>query len=247
MLVTRTFTWIIALFLIMFSNVALADPVKQPEEKGYIQAKRYSIGVHVGVSKFGRGKIDNPIYLPGLVTLSEKLTPEQKKELGVSEHGCSPLDEKCRTGSRVSTQISVPIQFDGVGVGFRLEPIFTLAETIKSYGVYIGPTFNFHFVQNFYGGFGFGTRLAWVKADGWERAGDVFFRVPIHLSYYVTKFMCISTDLAVNVGGSIFTSSKSDVTDPTTGVTTTENVTTATFGIVRGVDWSMGVRFQGRR
>lgn len=220
------------------ASAALSDPLA-PQPKKRAPMNGYAFGVTLGIAHVGSGDMRNPTYVAGAETLSQA----QLQQAGlIGQGGCDPIDKRCRTQSRTGLQLSVPIQLGGSGVGFRVEPFFTFASSAKAYGLYMGPTFEFQVARApVYLGFGFGLKAAWVKADDWKYAADLYGRIPAHATYYMTDDVALVLEFAFGAGASGYGTGPRKVTLP--GTTRTLQKSDFTFGFGRTWDISIGVRF----
>lgn len=217
------------------------EPDKPREKKKPMGG--YAFGLKLGMGKVGVGKVDNPAYIPALVPIANMFSEAQLEQAGIIGDGCSPIEARCRTPSRFGLQLSLPIQIGGTGVGFVLEPMFTFASEAKAYGLYMGPTFNFHIHADLYFGFGFGLKAAWVKADGWKYAGDLHGRVPLTVTYYVVDDFALVAEFAFGGGASMFANEHRTIRNPLNGQVLSNDTLDVTFGFGRAWDLTFGVRF----
>jgi hypothetical protein len=215
----------------------------QPAPKKKHAMNSYAFGLQIGVGKVTAGDVTNPTYTPALVDLANQLTPAQMAQAGLIGTGCSPLDERCRTGSRFGVQLSLPIQLGGAGVGFRIEPTFNFAASAKSYGVYVGPTFSYRVLDPLYLGFGLGLKAAWVDDDAWKYGGDFQGRIPLTATFYVVDDVALVLEFAYGGGVSVFANESRVVSNPFTGLRLSSKTPEATFGLGRAWDVTVGVRF----
>jgi hypothetical protein len=127
-------------------------------------------------------------------------------------------------------------------VGFRIEPFIGISEAANAYGVYMGPTFEFHVAKPLYLGFGFGLKAAYVVPDDWRYAIDFHGRIPVDVTLYATENLAFVLEGAFGAGASAFVDAPRSITNPATGrrLARTPNVT---FGVARTWDLSVGVRF----
>ena len=199
----------------------------------------YAFGLKVGFAQVGSGTVDNPTYVQG----AANLTPAQLAQYGlVGTGGCLPTDRRCHTPARRGLNLALPIQLGGAGVGFRLEPYMTLSSSAKAYGVYTGPTFVIHLARPLYLGFGLGFKAAWVRADPWKYAGDLFGSIPIEATYYVADDFAFVLDFSFGAGASAYVGELKDVINPLTGARIARK-SDVTFGLSRIWDLGLGVRF----
>jgi len=198
----------------------------------------YAFGVSVGVAHVGTGDVANPTYISNASSLNQ----EQLRAAGlVGTAGCDIVDKRCRTEARRGVHLSFPIQLGGEGVGFRLEPYLTFAPSATAYGVYTGPTFEFQVAEPLYLGFGFGLKAAWVKADDWQYAADLYGRIPVRVTLYPVDDFAIVIEGAFGAGASGYISEPTNITLPDgTVIARKQNVQ---FGFGRTWDLSIGVRF----
>ncbi|MDB4989653.1 MAG: hypothetical protein JWN04_4831 [Myxococcaceae bacterium] len=199
----------------------------------------FAFGLKLGIASVGTGDVKNPTYVKGAASLPA----DQLAKYGLaSTSGCDPIDARCHTEARRGFHLSVPIQLGGSGVGFRVEPYLTLASAGKAYGVYAGPTFEFRVAPPLYLGFGLGIQAAWVKADPWKYAGDLYGRIPLDLTYYVTDDLALVFEAAFGAGASAYFGEVKDIVNPTTGAKIARKAD-VTFGFGKIWDLSVGVRF----
>ncbi|MET0340971.1 MAG: hypothetical protein ABW252_08210 [Polyangiales bacterium] len=208
-----------------------------------VKMNDYAFGVQLGIGHIASGDVANPTYTPALQDLANQLTEAQMEQAGLKGTGCSPLDQRCNTGARTGVQLSIPIQLGGAGVGFRVEPMFNFGKSAKSYGLYLGPTFNYRVTQPLYLGFGLGLKAAWVDADGWKYGGDFQGRIPVTGTLYVTDDVALVLEFAYGGGVSVFANDPRTVRNPLTGAVIDSKTPEATFGLGRAWDLTIGVRF----
>ena len=200
---------------------------------------RYALGFKLGIAQVGAGNVDNPTYVQG----SAALTPAQLAKYGLlGTQGCTPLERRCHTEARRGVNLSFPFQLGGPGLGVRVEPYMTLASAAQAYGLFIGPTFEFQVTTPLYLGVGFGLKAAWVKADPWKYAGDVYGRVPVSATWYVADGLALVLEAGFGGGVSAYFGEVRDIINPTTGATIARKAD-VTFGFGRTWDLSVGVRF----
>jgi hypothetical protein len=161
--------------------------------------------------------------------------------------------------SRLGMQLSLPINLGGDGLGFMIEPLMTTASISKAtkdptgtvtgaedvsllgLGAYIGPTFNFHVIDPLYIGFGFGLKGAYLMQDGFDLAADLYGRVPVTGTYYLTKTVGLIAEVGFGYGASVFVDKPQPMLDPITQ--TVKNVSDdPVFGQTFMWDASLGVR-----
>lgn len=200
---------------------------------------RYAIGFKIGIAQVGAGDVKNPTYVQGAATLS----PEQLAKYGlIDTAGCDPIDRRCHTEARRGVNLSFPFQLGGSGLGLRIEPYLTLASAAKAYGLYVGPTFEFQVLPPLYLGVGFGLKAAWVKAEPWKYAGDVYGRIPLSATWYAMDDLALVLEAGFGGGASAYFGEVKDIINPTTGARIARKAN-VTFGFGRTWDLSVGVRF----
>jgi hypothetical protein len=164
-----------------------------------------------------------------------------------------------RTGRRMGVHLGIPIQLGGEGASFTFEPYLsrsTMAHDLKdtagvvtgsedanlsAYGVYIGPTFNIHVARPAYVGFGFGIKGAYVHNPAFDYAYDLYARVPIHGTYYVSRLLAVVAEVGFGYGASVFVDKPTVVVDPVSR--TARNVKDdPQFGLAFSCDATLGVR-----
>lgn len=203
------------------------------------------LGLKVGFSSMGSSTLDNPTYRDDVAqaAIRGRLSDAKLREYGLRSDGrCGIIDRRCHADGRVGLQLSVPINVGGDGFGFLLEPYVNVASTATAYGGYLGPTFNIHFADPFYLGFGFGLKAAWVKADGWDYAADLYGRVPVHATWYLVNDLALVADLGFAFGASGYASKPVTYTIPVT-MEKKKSLPQMTFGAGLNIDASLGFRF----
>jgi hypothetical protein len=227
-----------ALALLFLCWCSLASAQDAPEQKKQ-PMDVFAIGLKFGVAHVRSGTIDNPTYISGADQLSE----ETLDQYGLtSARGCDPTDRRCRTAARRGYYLAIPIQLGGTGVGFRLEPAIGWGHAFSAYGAYAGPTFEFHVADPFYLGFGFGLKAAYVLPNDWEYAVDVYGRIPVWATLYLTDGLALVAEFAFGAGASGYVSELRNVRNPVDN-TVIGNRRDITFGLGRTWDLSIGLRF----
>jgi len=200
------------------------------------------LGLKVGFSTMGSSSLDNPTYRDDAARAAKRPDLSEAQLRGLTGNGrCGVIDRRCRVDGRTGLQVSVPINLGGDGFGWLFEPYVNFASTATAYGGYTGPTFNIHLADPFYLGFGFGPKAAWVVADGWDYAFDIYGRVPIHATFYLTKAFALVADLGFAFGASGYISNPISYTIP--GAESKESLPQMTFGAGLNIDASLGFRF----
>jgi len=141
---------------------------------------------------------------------------------GMSAGRLTVAGQEGRTSSRMGIQVSMPINLGGDGFGWMLEPYFMQSATnhdtvdaqgavlgsenvaLSALGVYTGPTFNIHAMDELYVGFGFGIKAAYLMNDSIDYAADAYARVPVHATYYLSRRMALVGEVGFGYGASAF-------------------------------------------
>jgi hypothetical protein len=215
------------------SSPAPSAPPKKPSPMG-----PFALGLQVGMARIGSGDVPNPTYVSSARTLDQNAL----RAAGlIGTGGCDIVDKRCRTVARRGVHLSMPIQLGGTGVGLRIEPFVTIAPSATAYGLYSGPTFEFQVAAPLYLGFGFGVKAAWVRADDWQYAADLYGRIPAHATVYVSDDLALVAEFAFGGGGSGYVSEARNIVLPNgTVVARKQNMQ---FGLARTWDFSFGIRF----
>jgi hypothetical protein len=214
-----------------------AEPA--PELRKKEPMDMFAFGLKLGFSHVSGGTIENPTYIPG----AERLPREQLEKYGlISARGCDPIDRTCHTASRPGYFLAIPIQFGGSGVGFRAEPYIGWNDSFGALGVYAGPTFEFHVAEPFYLGFGFGLRFAYVVPQHWEYAMELYGRIPVWGTFYLTDTFALVAEFAFGAGVSGYVSEVQNVYNPV-DMKLIGYRRDLTYGWGRSWDMSIGVRF----
>jgi hypothetical protein len=216
------------------STTTAAEPAKKKQPMGM-----FAIGLKFGTAHVRSGTIENPTYISG----ADQLPEDQLEQYGLtSARGCDPVDRRCRTAARRGYYLAIPIQLGGTGVGFRVEPTVSWGDTFAAYGAYAGPTFEFHIAEPFYLGFGFGLKAAYVLPDQWEYAVDVYGRIPVWATLYLTDGLALVGEFAFGAGASGYVSELRNVYNPI-DMQALGSRRDITFGFGRTWDVSIGLRF----
>jgi len=139
-----------------------------------------------------------------------------------------------RIESRRGVYLAVPLQVGGQGLGWMFEPYYSRASVgtltldasgrpngsvdsnTSAYGLYTGPTVNVHVVRSLYVGIGAGVKTAYVSSSGFNYGFDVYGRVPVSATYYLTDQVALVAELGLGYGLSAYFSDKRTVVDPVT-------------------------------
>jgi hypothetical protein len=197
----------------------------------------------LGYSHQNDGVIDNPAYNARLAEAAAMLPQATLESSGlVGGGGCSIIDERCRTRSRSGLLLAATLHFGGDGFGWDVEPYLMSASSALALGVYTGPKFDIHLANPVYFGFGFGLKVAYVWADGWEHAADIGGRIPVRVTYYLLEHLALVVEGSFGAGVSGYLNEKQQITDPRNGQPL-GTVPKMSFGAARVWDLSVGVRF----
>jgi hypothetical protein len=139
-----------------------------------------------------------------------------------------------RIESRRGMYLSVPLQVGGEGFGWMFEPYYSRASVgtltfdtsgrptgsvdsnTAAYGLYTGPTVTFHVVRSLYVGVGAGVKTAYVSSSGFNYGIDLYGRVPVSATYYLTDQVALVAELGLGYGLSAYFSDTRTVVDPVT-------------------------------
>ena len=141
---------------------------------------------------------------------------------GVSGGKLTVMGQETRTEGRMGIQVALPIHLGGDGFGWSLEPFFgqsSVGRSVKdsagnvvgaenvslsAVGIYTGPTFNIHAMDPLYVGFGFGVKGAYLLNKNFEYAADLYGRVPVHATYYLSRTFALVAEVGFGYGASAF-------------------------------------------
>lgn len=141
---------------------------------------------------------------------------------GMSAGKLTIAGQEGRTNSRIGIQVSLPINMGGDGFGWLLEPYFMQSNTahevkdsegqilgtanvaLTALGLYTGPTFNIHALDELYVGFGLGIKAAYLMNSTIDYAADAYARVPVHATYYLSRQMAVVGEVGFGYGASAF-------------------------------------------
>ena len=201
------------------------------------------LSVKLGYASVNAGVLDNPTFSPGLAEVAATRSDEELVAANLIGAGaCTPIDPKCRTRSRSGFQLALTLHVGGDGFGWDAEPYVTIGDNAVAVGAYTGPKFDIHATDALYLGFGFGAKLAYVALEGWKNGGDVFGRIPVHATYYVSDDFALTAECSFGAGISLFVSEPIRYVD----IRTQKPSATApkiAFGAARSWDLTLGLRF----
>jgi hypothetical protein len=141
---------------------------------------------------------------------------------GVGAGKMTVMGQETRTEGRTGVHVALPISLGGDGFGWTLEPFFgqssvghavkdnagnvvgTESVGLQAVGLYTGPTINLHVIDPLYVGFGIGLKGAYLLNNSFEYAADVYGRVPVHATYYVSRKFALVAEVAFGYGASAY-------------------------------------------
>jgi hypothetical protein len=164
-----------------------------------------------------------------------------------------------QTQARLGLQVALPITLGGDGFGWNFEPYFmqsSIAHDVKNtagsvvgsenvglnaLGLYTGPVFNIHATDALYVGFGLGIKGAYLMNKGFDYAADLYARVPVHATYYLSRSMALTAEVGLGYGASVFADMPRVMVDPITrSVTNVKD--DPLFGLAYTWDATIGIR-----
>jgi hypothetical protein len=197
----------------------------------------------LGYSHQNAGAIDNPVYNQAIADAAATLPMDVLVSSGLAGNGgCTVIDQRCRIPSRSGLLLAATLHLGGDGFGWDLEPYLMSASTALALGAYMGPKFDIHLSSPLYFGFGFGFKVAYVWADGWEHGADIGGRIPVRFTYYLLRNLALVVEGSFGAGVSGYLKEKQQITDPRNGEPL-GTVPKMSFGAARVWDLSVGVRF----
>ena len=140
-----------------------------------------------------------------------------------------------RFDSRSGLMVALPIYLGGQGFGWTLEPYMALSTTtgelrdtsgnvsgtrevsLRAYGIYTGPQVQIQVARPVYVGFGLGVKGAYLANDGFDYAIDLYARVPVSATYYVSDNLALVAEVGFGYGASIFADVPRIEVNPITG------------------------------
>lgn len=178
---------------------------------------------------------------------------------GMSAGKLTVMGQEGRTQSRVGAYVAVPIMLGGDGFGWNFEPYFmqsSIAHGVKNesgnvvssenvalhaLGMFTGPTGNFQATRSLYVGFGVGIKGAYVLNNGFDYAVDLYGRVPVNATYYITRSIAMTAEVGFGYGASVFADKPRVTVDPVSR--TAKNVKDdPLFGLAYTWDATIGIR-----
>jgi hypothetical protein len=192
------------------------------------------LGLKVGAAGVGSGKFEtaNPAYDPSGVLSGAGVST------GFSN--CPITSEKCtiESDSRTGFQLTLAITMGGDGFGWDMDPYLNFASKGTAMGMYTGPKFDIHVMDPLYIGFGFGLKAAYVKADGFDYAADLYGRVPLRGTYYLMNDLGLIAELGLGYGASGYVATPR--ANPVTGEMSDTKIN---FGTAMTWDFTVGTRW----
>jgi hypothetical protein len=178
---------------------------------------------------------------------------------GMSGGKLTVMGQESRTDSRMGVHVAVPINLGGDGFGWTFEPYFSQSSVahelkdgsgnavgaenvnLNALGMYTGPTINIHVMDPLYVGFGVGIKGAYVLNGSFEYAADLYGRVPVHATYYLSRTFALVAEVGFGYGMSAFADKPRVVVDSDTR--RAQNVKDdPQFGLAYTWDATIGIR-----
>jgi hypothetical protein len=177
---------------------------------------------------------------------------------GVSAGKLTVMGQEGRIDGRTGVHVALPINLGGDGFGWTLEPFFGQSSvghavkdnagnvvgaesvSLQAVGLYTGPTVNFHVLDPLYVGFGIGLKGAYLLNSSFEYAADVYGRVPVHATYYVSRKFALVAEVAFGYGASAYVDKPRVVVDSARNAHNVKD--DPQFGLAYTWDATIGVR-----
>jgi hypothetical protein len=178
---------------------------------------------------------------------------------GVGGGKFTVMGQETRTEGRMGLHVALPINLGGDGFGWTLEPFFgqsSVGRALKdnagnvvgdtsvnllAVGIYTGPTINIHVMDPLYVGFGLGIKGAYLLNDSFQYAADVYGRVPVHATYYLSRKLALVAEVGFGYGASAYVDKPHVVVDSSGSE---HNVNDdPKLGLAYTWDTTIGVRF----
>jgi len=205
----------------------------QKEEASKHPMGWFGLGLTLGVGSVGSGSFstDNPAYD------SSGITGAAGAHTGIA--GCDFSQPKCQvsTNARTGFQLTLKMTMGGDGFGWDVDPYINLASNNTAYGMYTGPKYDIHAIDPLYIAIGFGPKLAWVQAKGYNYGADVYGRGMVRGTYYLLNELGIVAELGVGYGYSGY------VATPQTLANGMKSDTKINFGSAVTWDFTVGTRW----
>jgi hypothetical protein len=205
----------------------------EAEEESKHPMDWFGIGLSLGVGGVGSGEFqtDNPAYdNSGMLSGAGVST-------GVA--ACPINEPKCTvsTDSRTGFQLTLKMTMGGEGFGWDMDPYLNFASGATAMGLYTGPKFDIHVMDPLYVGFGFGPKLAWVSAEGYDYAADAYFRGMLRGTYFLFNDLGLVGEFGMGYGASGY------VGLPQTKADGSQTDPKIEFGSALTWDFSVGTRW----
>lgn len=131
--------------------------------------------------------------------------------------------------------MALPIRLGGDGLAFLLQPVMQMSKvnyrkrdsygndfgiqeaSVVGLGAYLGPDYYARVSKSIYVGGGFGFKGLYSSDSAFDYAGELSVRVPVHVSYYVTRTLGVIGEVGVGYGGAVFASAPQPSFDPYSG------------------------------
>lgn len=141
---------------------------------------------------------------------------------GISAGKLTVMGQEGRTQGRLGIHVAVPITLGGDGFGWNFEPYFMQSSiahdrkndaggvlgtenvTLSALGMYTGPMFNIHATDAFYIGLGIGIKGAYLLNKGFDYGADLYGRVPLQATYYLSRSIALTAEVGFGYGASVF-------------------------------------------
>lgn len=151
---------------------------------------------------------------------------------GMTAGKLTVMGQEGRTQARLGLHVAVPITLGGDGFGWNFEPYFmqsSIAHGVKNdsgnvvssenvalyaLGMYMGPNATFQATRSLYLGFGLGIKGAYLVNNGFDYAVDLYGRVPVHATYYLTRSVAMTAEVGFGYGASAFADKPRVTIDP---------------------------------
>ncbi len=161
--------------------------------------------------------------------------------------------------ARRGVRVAFPIHLGGRGFGWTLEPYLSRSEILRltrdesgdvdgsrvfdltAFGIYTGPSVQLQVATPLYLGIGFGAMSSYIESGGFDYGLDLYGRLPLSLTYYVSSQLALVAEFSVGYGVSLFANKVRTVTSRSTGRTTLVK-DPADLGQAFAWDWSFGIR-----
>jgi hypothetical protein len=159
--------------------------------------------------------------------------------------------------ARRGLRVAFPIHLGGRGFGWTVEPYLTRSKVqrlvrderggidgarvfdLTAFGVYTGPAVQLQLTRPLYLGLGFGVASSYIESGGFDFGVDLYGRVPLTLTYYVSSQLAFVAEFSAGYGVSLFANKVR--TDLSSGRATLVK-DPADLGRAFAWDWSFGVR-----